>query len=177
MNKEDIIAYIKSNINQIYHNFYDVFELDISQVDTLIINLIKTFKYNRKLSNKEYSTNIFSINNLSKIKEQLFQIGLSYDEIKKVIVKSPMIILYSEKLDYVYYLYKNRKYYGYIVLDSEGYDTYLFNDNLNSNVISNNYIVEQMLKYYNASSYDKETFDNMECDFKLKNYYLKRKKK
>lgn len=177
MKKNDFIKNIKLNIKDIYNNIFDVFEITKEEFNTLILNIINSFQYNENLKKKEFSMNIFSIENLLELKSMLIKIGLTEEEIKKIIVKSPIILLYSDKLDNIYYLFKNKKYYGYTILDNKKYYTFLLNDNLNSNIISNNYIIEKMIDYYNIKKFEKEDFDNLESDFKLKNYYFKKKSK
>lgn len=177
MKSNGFIAIVKSNIENIYANFLDVYEITKEEFEILILNMINAFQYNEKLNKKEFSVNIFSIKNLKELKSVLTKIGLTKEEIKKIIVKSPIIILYSNNLDAIYYLYKNKKYYGYTILDNKEYDTFLLNENLSSNIISNNYIIEKMLDYYNVKNYEKDYFDNLEKDFKLKNYYFKKKTK
>ena len=125
---------------------------------------------NENLANKNQSLEVFSFENCNK----LLNLGLSLDTIEKVIVKSPVILLYSNQLDSVYYLFKNKKYCGYTILDDDKYVTYLLNENIKSNVISNNFVTDNMLKYYKVNDYKKEVFDSLESQFKLKNYYLKK---
>ena len=129
---------------------------------------------NENLANKNQSLEVFSFENFCKLKKELLNLGLSLDTIEKVIVKSPVILLYSNQLDSVYYLFKNKKYCGYTILDDDKYVTYLLNENIKSNVISNNYVTDNMLKYYKVNDYKKEVFDSLESQFKLKNYYLKK---
>ena len=122
MKKNDFITNIKINIENIYVNISDVFEIKKEEFKMLILNIINAFQYNEKLNEKEISMNIFSIENLQELKSTLIKIGLTEDEIKKIIVKSPIIILYSDKLSDIYYLFKNKKYYGYTILDNKKYD-------------------------------------------------------
>ena len=117
---------------------------------------------------------VFSFENCNKLKKELLNLGLNLDTIEKVIVKSPVILLYSNQLDSVYYLFKNKKYCGYTILDDDKYVTYLLNENIKSNVISNNFVTDNMLKYYKVNDYKKEVFDSLESQFKLKNYYFKK---
>ena len=177
MKNQELITYIQFNIKDIYNNLTIVFGLENKEIKLLFTNLISSFRYNKKLIKKECSTNIFSLDRLTELKRSLNELGLTDDEIRKIIVKSPIIILYSDRLNDIYYLYKNKKYYGYTVLDNEEYDTYLLNNNLDSNIISNNYITKKMLEYYKIRNYGNREFDNIEKDFKLKNYYFKRKGK
>ena len=128
---------------------------------------------NENLANKNQSLEVFSFENCNKLKKELLNLGLSLDTIEKVIVKSPVILLYSNQLDSVYYLFKNKKYCGYTILDDDKYVTYLLNENIKSNVIFNNYVTDNMLKYYKVNDYKKEVFDSLENQFKLKNYYFK----
>ena len=176
MKKNDFIKNIKLNIKDIYNNIFGVFEITKEEFNILILNIINSFQYNENLKKKEFSMNVFSIENLLELKSMLIKIGLTEEKIKRIIVKSPIILLYSDKLDDIYYLFKNKKYYGYTILDNKKYYTFLLNDYLNSNIISNNYIIEKMIDYYNIKKFEKEDFDNLESDFKLKNYYFKKKK-
>ena len=129
---------------------------------------------NENLANKNQSLEVFSFEICNKLKKGLLNLGLSLDTIEKVIVKSPVILLYSNQLDSVYYLFKNKKYCGYTILDDDKYVTYLLNENIKSNVIFNNYVTDNMLKYYKVNDYKKEVFDSLESQFKLKNYYFKK---
>ena len=176
MKNQDFIEYIKLNLKQIYNNISNVFGIDNEEFRILVLNIIKFFEY-KKTNKKEYSINVFSIDVLSKLKSELTKLGLTEEEIKQIITKSPIIILYSDNLNDIYYLYKNRNYYGYTVLYNGEYETYLLNSNLDSNIISNNYIIDRMFDYYNVKDYTNEEFDSLECDFKLKNYYFKKKSK
>lgn len=60
------------------------------------------------LANKNQSLEVFSFENCNKLKKELLNLGLNLDTIEKVIVKSPVILLYSNQLDSVYYLFKNK---------------------------------------------------------------------
>lgn len=175
MKGKKIIEYISSNVENISINLHFVFGLNTEQIKDLILNLAKAFKYNENLANKNQSLEVFSFENCKKLKKELLNLGLSSDTIGKVIVKSPVILLYSNQLDSVYYLFKNKKYCGYTILDDDKYVTYLLNENIKSNVISNNYVTDNMLKYYKVNDYKKEVFDSLESQFKLKNYYFKKK--
>lgn len=175
MNYMNLVDYIESNVEKIYNNFVEVFKFNRNDFIVFIYNLIKSFGHNKNLLNKKYSEELISLNNLKKVQLALKELGLSEETIKKIIIKSPIIILYSDNLSYVYYLFKNNKYYGYTVLDDGEYNTYLMNENLKSNVISNNLIVDSMLNFYKVNNYNKDEFDKLESDFKLKNYYFKKK--
>lgn len=175
MKSNNLIENIKLNIVTIYSNISNVFGIEKEEFKILILNMINSFKYDEELKKNKFSMNVFSIEKLQELKNALISIGLTKEEMNKIIIKSPIIILYSDKLGDIYYLYKNQKYYGYTVLDDKKLHTYLFNDNLDSNIISNNYIVERMLEYYKVNDYAKEAFDNLETEFKLKNYYFKKK--
>ncbi len=177
MKEADFIENIELNIEDIYYSISDVFGIKKEEFRTLILNIINAFQYNEKLRKKDFSMSIFHIQNLLELKNLLMTLDLTEEEIKKIIVKSPIILLYSDKLNDIYYLYKSKKYYGYTILDNKEYDTFLLNENLNSNIVSNNYIVEKMLDYYKINNNEIKDFDNLESDFKLKNYYFKKKPK
>ena len=169
MKGKKVIEYISSNVENISINLHFVFCLNTEQIKDLILNLAKAFKYNENLANKNQSLEVFSFENCEKLKKELLNLGLSLDTIGTV------ILLYSNQLDSVYYLFKNKKYCGYTILDDDKYVTYLLNENIKSNVISNNYVTDNMLKYYKVNDYKKEVFDSLESQFKLKNYYFKKK--
>ena len=175
MNKSELIEYIKLNISTIYNSFMSVFDFEKEDIEALIINLIKSFSLNERLNEKEYSASVFSEETLKGLKDEFKKLGIDSQMVKSIIIKSPIIILYADKLNSIYYLYKNKNYYGYTILDNYKYDTYLLNNNINSNIISNNYIIDKMLNYYDITEYKNENFEKLESDFKLKNYYFKKK--
>lgn len=82
---------------------------------------------------------------LSKLKENLKSVGLDELTIKNLIIKSPIIILFGDKLDNIFFLYKVDKFYGYTILINNEYMTYMFNANVQSNVITNNTMIDMML--------------------------------
>ena len=175
MKSDDLIKSIKLNMETIYINILYVFGIKQREFEILILNLINSFKYNDNSHEKNFSMNVFSIEKLKELKRSLENIGLTEEEINMIIIKSPMITLYSNNLGYIYYLFKSKRYYGYTILDDNKINTYLLNRRLKSNIISNNYVVEKMINYYKVNHYNKETFDDLERDFKLKNYYFKKK--
>lgn len=177
MKSDDLIKSIKLNMETIYINILYVFGIKQREFEILILNLINSFKYNDNSHEKNFSMNVFSIEKLQELKRSLENIGLTEEEINMIIIKSPMITLYSNNLGYIYYLFKSKRYYGYTILDDNKINTYLLNRRLKSNIISNNYVVEKMINYYKVNNYNKETFDDLERDFKLKNYYFKKNNK
>ena len=176
MNLKDLVTYYKMNIKEINKNFNIVYNLNKEDCDLLFFNLFYSLSYNKDITIKDISYDIFNIVNLEKLKNALVDMKIKDDKIKDIITKSPIIILYSNRLDSIYYLYKNNKYFGYTVLDEDKYNTFLLNNNINSNVFSNNYIVNNMLEYHNVKNNNKEEFDRIEEDYKLKNYYFKKKR-
>ena len=98
MKGKKVIEYISSNVENISINLHFVFGLNTEQIKDLILNL----------ANKNQSLKVFSFENCNKLKKELLNLGLSLDTIEKVIVKSPVILLYSNQLDSVYYLFKNK---------------------------------------------------------------------
>lgn len=175
MKSDDLIKSIKLNIETIYINILYVFGIKQREFEILILNLINSFKYNDNSHEKNFSMNVFSVEKLQELKRSLKNIGLTEEEINMIIIKSPMIMLYSNNLGYIYYLFKSKRYYGYTILDDNKINTYLLNRRLKSNIISNNYVVEKMINFYKVNNYSKETFDNLERNYKLKNYYFKKK--
>lgn len=91
---------------------------------------------------------------LTKLKENLKSVGLDELTIKNLIIKSPIIILFGDKLDDVFFLYKADKFYGYTILINNEYMTYMFNANVQSNVITNNTMIDMMLS---SIAYTKKT--------------------
>ena len=175
MKTEDLFLYISSNIEEIFYNLNNVFGITKEEFKLLIENLDDAFNYNNYLNNRNYSTSIFSMDNLNDLKNIFMNFFLKEEEIKKIIIKSPIIILYSNKLDSTYYLFKKDKYYGYTVLDNGKNYTYLYNENINSNIISNNYIVQNMLNYYKIDNNHLTDLSPLETEGKIKNYYFKKK--
>lgn len=113
---------------------------------------------------------------LSKLKENLKSVGLDELTIKNLIIKSPIIILFGDKLDNIFFLYKADKFYGYTILINNEYMTYMFNANIQSNVITNNTMIDMMLSSIADTKKQeqlKKHFIQLERNYSLKNFYFK----
>lgn len=130
MKNNRLIDSINNNIEVIYNTLANIFNLDKDEYKTLIINLINYLKSNKKSYEEDVSIDILTSSNLENLKNALILLNLGDEEIKKAIVNSPIILFFSNRLDDIYYIFK-RDYSGYIVLNKEGYDTFLITDNFN----------------------------------------------
>lgn len=130
MKNNRLIDSINNNIEVIYNTLANIFNLDKDEYKTLIINLINYLKSNKKSHEENVSIDILTSSNLENLKNALILLNLGDEEIKKAIVNSPIILFFSNRLDDIYYIFK-RDYSGYIVLNKEGYDTFLITDNFN----------------------------------------------
>ena len=172
-------------------NYYKILEVDSSASPEVIEKAYKTLakKYHPDLQEesqkesageklKEINSDLylFSYELLSKLKENLKSVGLDELTIKNLIIKSPIIILFSDKLDNVFFLYKADKFYGYTILVNNEYMTYMFNNNVQSNVITNNTMIDMMLSSVADAKKQEQLkvyFKHLERNYSLKNFYFK----
>ena len=94
--------------NPIYQIFRITFGLTSKEFDALAKNLRMAVVCNDYLKEINSDLYLFSYELLSKLKENLKSVGLDELTIKNLIIKSPIIILFSDKLDNVFFLYKIR---------------------------------------------------------------------
>lgn len=162
--------------NPIYQIFRVTFGLTSKEFDTLAKNLRMAVACNDYLKEVESNFFVFSFEMLSKLKEDLKSVGLDELTIKNLIIKSPIIILFGDKLDDVFFLYKADKFYGYTILVNNEYMTYMFNANVQSNVITNNTMIDMMLNSIADTKKQeqlKKHFIQLERNYSLKNFYFK----
>lgn len=176
-NKRTMEKFI-NDMSALYRNLKDVFDIGSEEFKQLLTNLILAAEYNKDLFSSEFDLESFKPEFLKKLKGELSGLGFDNNAIREFIVKSPILLVYANKLDRVYYIYKNNKCHGYSVLYDYRYSTFLVNENLKSSVVENNYITDQMLRYYakgEKSEISKNSFDELLCSNKVKNYYFKKK--
>ena len=162
--------------NLIYQIFRITFGLTSKEFDALAKNLRMAVACNDYLKDVESNLCVFSFEMLSKLKENLKSVGLDELTIKNLIIKSPIIILFGDKLDDVFFLYKADKFYGYTILINNEYMTYMFNANVQSNVITNNTMIDMMLSSIADTKKQeqlKKHFIQLERNYSLKNFYFK----
>lgn len=175
MSRDEIIEFIKDNMKSIYDNFKTTFDITIEEFEKIIINFILSFDYNASLRKKDISKEIFSVESLNALRDTLREYGIKDKQIKSVIIKSPIILIYDKELERIHYIYKKDKYIGYTIVEDDEYNTYLYNENIDSNLVSNNYIADQIIKYKNIDKDKLTDFIKAEENYKLKNYYYKKK--
>ena len=149
--------------NPIYQIFRITFGLTSKEFDALAKNLRMAVVCNDYLKEINSDLYLFSYELLSKLKENL-------------IIKSPIIILFSDKLDNIFFLYKADKFYGYTILVNNEYMTYMFNNNVQSNVITNNTMIDMMLSSVADAKKQEQLkvyFKHLERNYSLKNFYFK----
>lgn len=162
--------------NPIYQIFRITFGLTSKEFDALAKNLRMAVVCNDYLKEINSDLYLFSYELLSKLKENLKSVGLDELTIKNLIIKSPIIILFSDKLDNVFFLYKADKFYGYTILVNNEYMTYMFNNNVQSNVITNNTMIDMMLSSVADAKKQEQLkvyFKHLERNYSLKNFYFK----
>ena len=76
----------------------------------------------------------------------------------------------------VFCLFKADKFYGYTILVNNEYMTYMFNNNVQSNVITNNTMIDMMLSSVADAKKQEQLkvyFKHLERNYSLKNFYFK----
>lgn len=145
--------------------------------------------YQRYISDNKKS-NLIDRDSILKLILFLKDKKLNAEEIKKIIVKTPGILVFSKDLDNIYVLFKGNILKGYVLLNNQDFKAYRYVSNHNFNVskksVDYTYVVDKMLnelkredisKAYNLN---KETisakyiFNSLKKEEGLKNHYFKK---
>ena len=153
MKNKAIINSINLNLESIYKNLNTIFKINLEEFKTLIANLISFLENDENSNKREFSEDALLFNNLKELNKAIMNLSIDKDEIKYIIINSPIILLYSNKVDNMYFLHKKNTHVGYIVLNEDANDKYLLNNT--SDAINNNENVDSQEKEYILKKNDK----------------------
>ncbi len=153
MKNKAIINSINLNLESIYKNLNTIFKINLEEFKTLIANLISFLENDENSNKRDFSEDALLFNNLKELNKAIMNLSIDKDEIKYIIINSPIILLYSNKVDNMYFLHKKNTHFGYIVLNEDENDKYLLNNT--SDAINNNENVDNQEKEYILKKNDK----------------------
>lgn len=190
MNEFELFIY--KNVDLVFSNFIKVFNMNKEEVLATIRNLITIVKKDQFYSdyNNLFISN-FNLENLTNLKNYLLKHGINEEDIKKTIIRTPGMILFNNKLDDIYLIFKAKIYKGYVLLHNNETKSYIYLKNgsllcgKNNNFYENEYIIKEMLRNINRVDVReflnvkkhykiKETLNCLKEDYCLNNYYLKK---
>ncbi len=202
MENKQFLSYLKNNMVKISLNFENVFSINFEEFSSLINTIIKdvTFdEFYNKLLKKKTQFNSFEESSLLEIKKVFINLGLGELEIKKIILTIPDVILFSDKIEDIYPIYKSNEFKGIAFVNDNEYRAYSYSESsyrlrylnqiLDSKTNNYDYIIESLLNSLKRKDVREEL--NIKSDNELdlkdkftvltriyskKNYYLKQKK-
>ncbi len=179
MTLKEFRKYLVSTGPSLYHNFQEVFAFSREDYLHFLQNLLVSLKYYAPNIKLVIDVEVFSIENLNHLKKFFADLQIEDDIRNQVLVKSPIIVLFANKISDIYAIFKNDIYRGYTLLQDNQYCSYMFNEKLDRNIWMNNYVVDMMLQ--SLKDLDKEDyvrmFQELEQEYSLKNYYFKTSRK
>lgn len=199
MKNEEFLKYLKENIKNIYSNFEMVFKVNYEEFLFIINVIIKDLTYDKFYQNLisenlVQSFDLLALNNLFKMFKDL---DLSDEEIKKIILVIPEVILFSQQLNDIHLIYKNNFIKGIAFINQNNYRSYsipnyAFDEKTLNNILefrtinSYDYLIKNLLLNLNRNdlknSYDladnanlNDKFAALTKAYSKKNYYFKKK--
>lgn len=199
---KDFCNFLSQNFKSIYYNFNNVFKINYEEYLNLMKIVMKNLYYDNFYKNLLCDINFFisfDKESLLEIQNYFMSVGLLEEKIKKLILSTPQILFFSNNLNNIFPIFKNRDFVGVALLHGNDYRAYSFNDlNLNlillntllkeSDVNDCNYLVENMLKSldredvvetlnfkFNSDTPLINKFEILSTDYSKKNYYFKKK--
>lgn len=201
MENKYFLNYLKDNLSRISSSLEKIFSINFDEFSLLIKTIIqdinvddfysKTLIYEGKISN-------FDEPQLLEIKKLFIHLGLSDLEIKKIIVTIPEILLFSNRIEDIYPIYKNNTFKGIVLINENDYRAYSYSEssyklaslnNLANNKINDyRYLVENLLNSLKREDIKQQLgfeitedtklndiFLALTKDYSRKNYYFKKK--
>jgi len=141
----------------------------------------------------EMINGIFNKEKLNNLKDFLLKLDMSTTKLKKMIINTPQILLYSTRINLIYPIFKNDEFKGYALINNDKFKSYSIS-NINQNDFSSegyyefynyDYIVNQMLEQLNREDIKEELkiennadlktkFNSLVREYSMKNYHFKR---
>ena len=196
MEDKNFVQFIENNVGEIIENIMNTFELDMYESKEVLlrcVNIIVKDPFYNSSMDYEMINGIFNKVKLNNLKDFLLKLDMSTTELKKMIINTPQILLYSTRINLIYPIFKNDEFKGYALINNDKFKSYSIS-NINQNDFSSegyyefynyDYIVNQMLEQLNREDIKEELkiennadlktkFNSLVREYSMKNYHFKR---
>ena len=183
---------MNEEIDRLYTNMHTVFDISFGEFTSIIKHITTVIKID------EFYSDIVKLDKmlmylekggLLKIKKYLTSIELEDDVIKNIIVNTPEILLFSDRLEYIFPIFKGDDFKGYALLNENDYRAYSILSmkdryyDVNYECYKNDLVVKSMLgslsrkdvmDYYNITEKSSllDKFYALSAKYNKRNYYF-----
>ena len=126
MDKQLINNYIKNNILLIRRFLMQILNITQKDADNIVEVVKKCVERDDFYKNVTLNDvdNIFQRDSILTIEKYLLSFGLSFEQVKEIIIQTPEILFYVNRLQDTYLIYQSGEFKGYVLLDGENYKAY-----------------------------------------------------
>lgn len=150
MQSKEFLEILRNNTDDLFQNFHDIYKLNFKQtidiLERIINNALNDEFFKKMLENQEIDF-LFDKNYLLRIKNHLLSFGITEETIKRIIINTPQILLFSNNIDNIHLLFKNNFYKGYVLTHNNDYKSYGFFNSLSIDdydITNCDYIIRDM---------------------------------
>lgn len=126
MDKQLINNYIKNNIFLIRRFLMQILNITQKDADNIVEVVKKCVERDDFYKNVTLNDvdRIFQRDSILTIEKYLLSFGLSFEQVKEIIIQTPEILFYVDRLQDTYLIYQSGEFKGYVLLDGEKYKAY-----------------------------------------------------
>ena len=126
MDKQLINNYIKNNILLIRRFLMQILNITQKDADNIVEVVKKCVERDDFYKNVTLNDvdSIFQRDSILTIEKYLLSFGLSFEQVKEIIIQTPEILFYVDRLQDTYLIYQSGEFKGYVLLDGEKYKAY-----------------------------------------------------
>ena len=126
MDKQLINNYIKNNIFLIRRFLMQILNITQKDADNIVEVVKKCVERDDFYKNVTLNDvdSIFQRDSILTIEKYLLSFGLSFEQVKEIIIQTPEILFYVNRLQDTYLIYQSGEFKGYVLLDGEKYKAY-----------------------------------------------------
>ena len=126
MDKKLINDYIKDNIvviRRFLMQILNIMQKDADNIVEVIKKCVERDEFYKDVTLRDVN-NIFQRDSILTIEKYLLSYGLSFEQVKEIIIQIPEILFYVDRLQDTYLIYQSGEFKGYALLDGEQYKAY-----------------------------------------------------
>ena len=161
IDSKNVSLFFVKRFDEIYHDMHSVFNLNTLMVRDIIIHFLSvTFKddFYKEFTKVDIMEKCLKKKNLIKLREFLLSIKLKPLDINVLLICTPEILLFSNRIMDIYPLFKSNEFKGYALLNGEKYKSY---DSVEEYFLNNiNNLQDEYSNLYAYKEKEKQDFEN-----------------
>lgn len=156
MEKNMQIILDKESLSKLYFSLKKLNMFSDIQCKTILTNLYKLLKnedFFNEYFTKNSSYNFFNERDLFSLVKFVNEKTNDINITKNIIINSPLILVFSNNIDDIYFLYKGNSFEGYVLLQGKDFKAYRYIENENVHIqkatVECNYLIKNILNDLN----------------------------